>query len=387
MLGITLLLAAATAQAAPPLPPAPAPATVRVAFDAGQITDVRQSGLADRTTGRLATADDPVRIASVSKLVVALGVMRLVEDGKLDLDRDVAAYLGFPLRNPAFPDAPVTLRHLLSHTSGLRDDIDYLVPLGVRLQDHLAKPGAFDPAHAPGTFFHYTNLNFPVIGQIMEAATGERFDKLMVRLILAPLKIDACYNWAMCSDATVDKAIVLYGTDGSVRRDDLQGHRPLCPVNAPEGACNLTAYVPGTNGALFSPQGGLRISMRDLARIGQVLLKRGDGLLKPASIDTMTAAAWTFNGTNGDSEDGFYCSYGLAVQRLSTRLSTCNDDIFADRRKRWGHAGEAYGLRSGLWIDPKKRIGVAYFTSVVDDAAPKGRTAYTAVEERVARGE
>ncbi len=381
MLGITPLLAAATAQATP------LPATVRVAFDATRVTDIRQSGLADRATGRLVTADDPVRIASVSKLVVALGVMRLVEDGKLDLDRDVSAYLGFPLRNPAFPDAPITLRHLLSHTSGLRDDIDYLVPLGTRLQDHLAKPGAFNPDHAPGTYFHYTNLNFPVVGQIMEAATGERFDKLMIRLILDPLKLDACYNWTMCSDRTVDKAVVLYGTDGSVRRDDLKGHRPYCPVVAPEGDCNLTAYVPGTNGALFSPQGGLRISMRGLARIGQLLLKRGEGLLKPESIDTITAAVWTFNGHNGDSENGFYCSYGLAVQRLGYKLSTCNDDIFADHKRRVGHAGEAYGLRSGLWIDPKTRHGVAYFTSVVDDDGPKGATAYTAVEERLARGE
>lgn len=377
---IAFLVATASAAVMPP------PAEVRVAFDAAAIGTVRESGVADRATGRLATAADPVRVASVSKLVVALGVMRLVEAGKLDLDADVSTYLGWPLRNPAFPDAPVTLRHLLSHTSGLRDDIDYLVPLGTRLQDHLARPGAFNPDHAPGTFFHYTNLNFPVVATVMERVTGERFDKLMDRLVIVPLKLDACYNWSMCSDRTVDKAIVLYGTDGSVRRDDLKGRRPYCPVVAPEGdlTCNLTAYVPGENGALFSPQGGLRISMRDLARIGQLLLKQGDGLLTPRSIATITAPAWTFNGSNGDSEGGFYCSYGLAVQRLGSTRG-CNDRLFGKGQRRIGHAGEAYGLRSGLWIDPKRGTGVAYFTSVVADDAPKGATAYTAAEERLAR--
>jgi CubicO group peptidase (beta-lactamase class C family) len=377
--GIAFLIATASVAVA-----APPPAEVRVAFDATGIGAVREGGVADRTTGRRATADDPVRIASVSKLVVAMGVMRLVEAGTLDLDADVSTYLGWPLRNPAFPDAKVTLRHLLSHTSGLRDDIDYLVPLGTALRDQLAKPGAFAPRHAPGGYFHYTNLNFPVIATAMEKATGERFDKLMDRLVIAPLKLDACYNWAMCSDRTVDKAIVLYHVDGSVRRDDLKGRRPFCPVAAPDGGCNLTTYVPGENGALFSPQGGLRISMRDLAKIGQVLLRRGDGLLKPESVDAMSAAAWTYDGKNGDSEGGFYCSYGLAVQRLGSQRG-CNDNLFGDRRKRWGHAGEAYGLRSGLWVDAKKRVGVAYFTSVVDDDGPKGNTPYTPAEERLAQ--
>src|SRR6187399_2237515 len=95
------------------------PAEVRVAFDAAGITSTHASGIADRTTGRRVTADDPVRVASISKLVVALGAMRMVEAGTLDLDRDVSDWLGWPLRNPAFPDTPITLRQLLSHRSGL----------------------------------------------------------------------------------------------------------------------------------------------------------------------------------------------------------------------------------------------------------------------------
>lgn len=361
------------------------PAQVRVAFDADQITVSSSTGLADRSNKRRVGPDDPVRVASISKLVVAMGVMRLVEARQLDLDRDASAYLGWTLRNPAFPDTAITLRLLLSHTSGLRDDVDYTIPYGGSVRATLADPKAWDNGHPPGGYFKYANLNFPVIASAMEKATGERFDALMARLVFTPLALDACFNWTTCSDAKVARHVVLYDEKGGVRRDDLHGVRPACPVFTSAG-CDLSTYVLGDNGALFSPQGGMRISMRDLARVGQVLLKQGDGFLTSASIATMTTPAWAFDGTNGDSEGGFYCSYGLAVQQLVTRPALCDDDIFADGKRRIGHAGEAYGLRSGLWIDPVSGTGVAYFTSAVPDNARKGRTAYTAVEERLAQG-
>lgn len=379
MTAIAFLIATASVYA----PPA---ATVRVEFDARRIGAARATGLADRATGRAVTVDDPVRIASVSKLVMAIGLMRLVEAGKLDLDRDVSGYLGWPLRNPDFPEVPITLRMLLSHTSSLRDDADYAIPLGGSVRAKLADARAWDSDHHPGNWFHYTNLNFPVVAGIMEAATGERFDRLMARTVFVPLKMAACFNWTTCSDARVARAVVLYATDGSVRRDDLAGKRPACPVVVTAG-CDLTGYVPGSNGALFSPQGGLRISARDLARIGQVFLKRGGGFLKPASLAVLSKPHWVFDGGNGDTEGGFFCSYGLAVQILGTpNMPDCRDDPFGDGVRRIGHAGEAYGLRSGLWIDMKRGKGVAFFATGIADDAAKGVSAFTAVEERLATG-
>src|SRR5688572_25604857 len=90
-----------------PPAPAPGPAEAAVAFDLNGERGAWVQGLADPTTGRPVTIDDPVRIASISKLVVGIGVMRLVESGKLDLDRDISAYLGWDLRNPTFPDRPI----------------------------------------------------------------------------------------------------------------------------------------------------------------------------------------------------------------------------------------------------------------------------------------
>jgi CubicO group peptidase (beta-lactamase class C family) len=362
------------------------PAEVRVAFDADKIMSVHAAGLADRATKRRVTADDPVRVASVSKLVVALGVMRLVEAGKLDLDRDVSDYLGWRLRNPEFPDDPISLRMLLSHTAGVRDGNDYRVPLGKTVRAAMTNPKAWDARYSPATYFTYSNLNFPIIGSIMEKVTGERFDALMQRLVLKPLGVEACYNWPTCSDVQVARAVVLYHVNGTVRNDDLHGKQPPCPVFTDRPGCDLTDYRPGDNGALFSPQGGLRISARDLAKIGQMLLGGGKGFLSPASFATMTAPQWTYDGTNGDSEGGFYCSYGLAVQQIATKPAACKDDMFGDGKRRIGHAGEAYGLRSGLWIDPVSGKGVAFFATAVPDEAPKGRSAYTAVEEQLARG-
>lgn len=360
------------------------PAEVRVAFDAQGVTAARASGLADRTTGRRVTADDPVRIASISKLVVALGVMRMVEAGQLDLDRDVSEVLGWRVRNPAFPDMPVTLRHLLSHQSGLIDPDEYRVPLGERLADVIARPQLWDAQHRPGSHFRYANVAFPVIASVMEKAGGERFDRLMQRHVLAPLKLDACFNWSTCSDAKIARHVVLYRARGEVALDDLKGERPDCPVIAKDG-CALEAYRLGENGALFSPQGGLRASMRDLAVIGAMLIRNDGSFLKPASIAELERVAWRFDGATGDTSGGFYCQYGLAVTTLPTQRQGCEDDLFGDGRTRIGHAGEAYGLRSGLWIDRAAGRGVAFFATATPSAS-RGRSAFSVEEERLAKG-
>jgi len=361
---------------------------VRVAFDRGGVTEVKADGLADLASGRVLTADDPARIASVSKLVAAIGVMRLVEAGTLDLDADVSMVLGRKLRNPAFPDTPITLRMLLSHTSSLTDTVDYVLPFDADMLAVLDDPRAWDAAHRPGAYFRYANFNTPVVAAVMERATGERFDLLMDRLVLRPLQIEGCYNWAACSDRTAARAVVLY-RERKPTRDDHRGVRPACPVTpAVDGGCDLARWRPGANGAVFSPQGGLRISARDLSKIGRLLLAKGevDGvrLLKPASVREMLRPQWRFDGVNGETEAGFLCRYGLATQILATRQAGCRDDPFGDGRPRVGHAGDAYGLKSGLWFDPKRGTGVAYFATDVLDADTGLRSAYTRIEEELA---
>jgi CubicO group peptidase (beta-lactamase class C family) len=371
----------------------PSRAEVGVAFGRnGEIASFAE-GIADPQSGRRVTPDDPVRVASVSKLVVAIGVMKLVEQGKLDLTSDVSPWLGWPLRNPAFPNRPITLGMLLSHTSSVREhDDDYAIPLGASLQSVMADPRNWDAPHGPGeNYFSYANMNFPIVASIVEKVTGERFDIWMRREVLEPMKLDACFNWPTCSDAAVARAVELDDPSGKPLKDDLHGVRPPCPVQVKDGEpCDLSRWRPGENGALFAPQGGLRISARGLARVGRMLLNRGDldgaHILSPQSVDTLLAPAWRFDGRNGarDGESATICTYGLAAQQIPTR--GCADDMGTKGRALVGHAGDAYGLKSGLWIDRARGLGIAYFVTGVPEKTPRGPgTAFTAAETRAFR--
>lgn len=381
---ILFALAAAQSAAALPAPREPM-ATVRVVFNRDRVRGVQADGFADHETGRPVSADDPVRVASISKLVVAIAVLRLVEQHRLDLDADVSDVLGWRFRNPAFPDRPISLRLLLSHRSSLTDTVDYVLPLDADMRSVLGDPRAWDAGHAPGSWFHYTNFNFPVVAAVMERATGERFDRLMARLVLNPLRLDACYQWAGCTPAVRARAVVQYRSGVAVK--DSPAMIAQCPVTpARDGSCDLGTWRAGANGAIFAPQGGLRISGRGLATIGRLLLGRGtvDGvrLLRPATFALLERPLWrAADGSGGETEGGFYCRYGLAVTYLAT--PGCHDDPFGDGRQRFGHAGEAYGLRSGLWVDPATGTGVAYFAT--DD--PAAETGFSPAERRLARGE
>jgi CubicO group peptidase (beta-lactamase class C family) len=356
-------------------------------------------GMADIANGRPLTPDSVIRVASISKLVVAIAVWRLVEQGKLDLDADVSATLGWRLRHPAHPNTPVTLRQLLSHTSGIVDGPGYSFPLEDRLQDRLTAehwgPGG------PGGRFHYANLNYGLIASVMETATGERFDRLMTQLVLAPLKIDAGYNWQGASDAAVARAAVLYrkgrdetSWDGAgpwvPQVDDLNGKRAACPVSSRAG-CDLAGYRLGTNGTMFSPQGGLRISLTDLARIGQLLLRGGEvpdasghvRLLKPATVKAMHAPVWQAGGpVPGDDYEGQMLCYAAGPQCLSGRAGGTDQPVAGTEW--WGHLGEAYGLLAGLWVDERRGRVMAYaLTGSADDPfkAPKLKSAFSAPED------
>jgi CubicO group peptidase (beta-lactamase class C family) len=388
-----MLAACATVPAEPPVH-----AQVGVAFDRnGEIASFAE-GIADPQSGRRVTADDPVRVASVSKMVVGIGVMKLLEEGKLDLTSDVSRWLGWPLRNPSFPGRPITLGMLLSHTSSVREhDDDYAIPLGHAIEPLMQDPRNWDAVHGPGdNYFSYTNLNFPIVATIVEKATGQRFDIWMRANVLEPMKLDACYNWPTCSDATVARAVELDDPTGKPLKDDLHGARPACPVQVNEGEpCDLGRWTRGENGALFAPQGGLRISARGLARVGRMLLNGGtlDGvrILSPQSVETMLTQVWRYDGHNGvtseaGDDSGFYCSYGLASQQIPTPVPGCHDDMGTRGAILVGHAGDAYGMKSGIWIDRARGRGVAYFvTGVPEHARKDDRSAFTAAEARAFR--
>ena len=339
---------------------APPPASVVIAFDSESSRSLIVEGLANKETGRRVDANDPVRIASISKLIMALTALRLVDEGKLDLERDVSDYLGWQLRSPNHPDAPVTLAHLLSHRAGLSDAAGYIIPLGESLQAKLADPAAWRETGAPGdAAFEYANLGSPIIATALEAASGERYDRLVERLVFAPLGVKACLNWIGCDADMQGRAVTLYRHTGEIAADGPDRLPPNCTIPVAEGtACDFESYVPGTNASIFSPQGGVRIGMMDMARIGMSLLTPEDN-----GDEEATMLASRFGPFRSDRDDGqeFFCAYGLAMQLIAAPHRNCLDDLFGDGRIRLGHSGEAYGLQSGLWIDPDRGEGIVYF--------------------------
>lgn len=360
-----IIAALAVIAAAPALaaaPPAAVPATVVVAFDRDSITPLIVEGLANKETGRKLEANDPVRIASISKLIMALAALRLMDEGKVDLDRDVSDYLGWKLRSPHHPDAPVTLAHLLSHRAGLSDQGGYSIPLGASLEAKFADPQSWRDTGPPGeAAFEYANLGSPLVATVLEAASGERYDRLVERLVFAPLGVKACFNWIGCGPQMEARAVTLYRHTGEVAADGPDRLPPACTIPVAQGqACDLEAYVPGTNASIFGPQGSVRIGMVDLARIGQALLMADEaGLLEPETFERFAMTA--LRGQTGAS--ALFCHYGLGLQVIEMPGSPCEDTLFGMGKPWIGHPGEAYGLLSGLWFDGAATQGFVYFTT------------------------
>jgi len=131
------------------------------------------------------------RIGSVSKLFVAVAVMQLVEQGQLDLHADVSQYLeSFQVQNPFAQ--PVTLEHILSHTSGLQDppyettsDHTAGVPLEQRLVSELSPPTT-----PPGEQFSYSSYGYALAAYVVQQVSGMPFDQHMLENVLRPLRMD-----------------------------------------------------------------------------------------------------------------------------------------------------------------------------------------------------
>lgn len=362
---------------------------------------VYEAAFGRRTIGNGVVPDRPAtpaslyRIASISKMVTTLGLMRLLEDGRVDLDADVSTYLGFALRNPNFPTQAITLRHLLLHTSSLRDDGGYFWPATTALKDMLL-PGAastWSTLAGPGGYYSYCNLGFGVIGTLMERVSGERFDRLMSRLILQPLGLQAGYNPSELAPAAQAKLATVYRK----RAVDSESWKPEGPwvaqvddtANGPPSAPpGLQGYVPGTNATPFSPTGGLRIAARDLGVIMRMLMAGGvhDGkrLLQSDTVERMFARYWAYDGVGGNGNP------------LGSILSPrgLGNAHYPDRPGLWltpglnavGHLGDAYGLRSVFAMDRARGDGIVLLAGGTgfDPAATPGLNSSLArYEERI----
>ena len=158
----------------------------------GQVLLAKGYGYADFAAKKPVVADKTLfRPGSISKVFTAVAVMQLVEQGKLDLDRDVNEYVDFAI--PKTYEAPITLRRILTHTAGFEETLKNLFVPSVRemrpLREYLiaALPARIFP---PGTVPSYSNYGLTLAGYIVERISGEPFEKYVAAHILTPLKMD-----------------------------------------------------------------------------------------------------------------------------------------------------------------------------------------------------
>lgn len=279
------------------------------------------------------------RIASISKVIVAIGLLKLYDKGLIDLDEDISKYLGFEVRNPKFPNDKITLRMVLTQTSSIIDDGELVDGVwkgydGSNCTDdyielkELLTPGSnrFYKGYSdykPGTNFIYSNLGCGILACVCEKITGEYFPEYIKKELLHPLGI---YSGFRLEDLKYPENLVghYYYIDGKFKlnRDYDSFKRFQC-----------LKYPLGDN--FRGVAGGLYISAYDLSKIMFMLMNKGQynniRILKESTVNEMEKVQW-----EGTPTDPTYKKKGLQMIIM--------DEFTKNPLK--GHFGNAYGLRS-----------------------------------------
>jgi CubicO group peptidase (beta-lactamase class C family) len=302
----------------------------------GKIVYTHSFGLKDVESNTPLTDETLFRIASISKSFSATSIMQLVEAKKLSLADDFSKLVGFKVRNPKFPETIITLKMVLSHTSSINDSEGYF-NLDVINPDKNPNWAKCYNNYAPGTGYQYCNLNFNMVGTIIEKISGERFDQYVKHHILDPLGLYAGY----CVDS-LDKTrfATLYEYDGKTKTFTAS------PAAYNPRSEEIKNYKMGYSTPIFSPTGGMKISATDLAKYMTMHMNYGKyakgRIISKKSSKTMQTKL-------SDEEN-----YGLAL-RLSDQLIPGYTMV--------GHTGSAYGLYSVMFFEPKKKFGIVVITN------------------------
>jgi CubicO group peptidase (beta-lactamase class C family) len=293
-------------------------AVVAVVKD-GQILLSKGYGYADFAAKKPVLADKTLfRPGSISKVFTTTAVMQLVEQGKLDLDRDVNDYLDFTIPK-TYPE-PITLRRILTHTAGFEETLKNLfVPAASDmrpLRDYLiaAMPARiFPPDKVPS----YSNYALTMAGYIVERISGEPFDKYVAAHILTPLKMDHS-TFAQPLPETLEPNMS-------------QGY--LAAAQGPRKFEFVTA----------SPAGALSATANDMSRFMLALLGEGtlEGatILKPESVRAMESRQFELHPA--------LHAMGLILMEYSM-----------NGQRIFGHGGDTIFFHSDMIVMPDAHVGL-----------------------------
>lgn len=300
--------------------------------------------------GAQASVTARLRVASISKMATARAVLAVAQGAALDLAEPLATYLPELAALPVIPVAT-----LLDHTSGLTDAAGYVVDPPSSLLSHVVQNAKTIVATPPGRFFRYANLNYLLLGHVLERAAGDRFDRLLAAHVLQPAGIEGGFNWTgVPLAARADRLPLRQRVGGALR---ITADAP----NADWGAdlvlsdgrgIDLSSYATGSATSLFSPHAGLRANVTELARLV--------GAQTPTARQQRTET-WTFtpDPPNGEDCDGLFTRFGhrLTIYREHPRIPG----------HLIGHAGHAMGFTGGAWYNLATRTAWAYYLTGAPD--------------------
>lgn len=289
---------------------------------------------------------DIFRIASISKSFSATTIMQLAEAKKLSLSDDFSKLVGFKVRNPKFPETIITLKMVLSHTSSINDSEGYF-NLDVINPDKGKNWQKCYNNYEPGKGYQYCNLNFNMVGTVIEKITGERFDGYVKDHILSPLGL---YGGYWVESLQQDRFVTLYEYNASLKQ---LTPSPLAYAPRTE---EISKYALGYTTPIFSPTGGMKISATDLAKYMTMHMNygkyKGTRIISKKSSKLMQTKV-------SDQE-----RYGLAL---------LEDSTFVPGKLLKGHTGSAYGLFSSMFFDPKEKFGIVVITNGCNPGYTNGK--------------
>ena len=275
------------------------------------------------------------RIASITKWVTAIGLMTLYDQGKLDLDKDISSYLGFKVRNPAYPNVPITARMLLSHTSSLSAKASNYHPDWSRIGKNGYNP-IFDKKIKPGTKYVYADYNGALFGCLIEAISKQSVQTYLNRKVFKPLGITAAYSPKFLPAGTPTKDLL-----------NPKGKVAISVKKDRNRAYNNTADPEGNNGYTV---GKLYINAESLTKLAQMMYYGGElngvRILKAKTVQLMES----------DQKGLAESKYGLSTVRLNQ----------FDRGTWYGHQGRYSGLSSNIYYQRETGITMAMIMNGYD---------------------
>lgn len=302
----------------------------------GKLHFVESYGLKNIEKNIPLQTQDIFRIASISKSFTATGIMQLVDAGKFKLEDDISDLIGFKVRNPKFPNTKITLQMLLSHTSSLSDKEGYFELDVLNPEKNENWANVFND-YEPGSEYQYCNLNFNMLGAVIERYTQKRFDNYIVENILDPLQIYGGF----CVDSLDNNLFTnLYSYQA---KTDSFTHSPAAYNPRSEEIKN---YTLGYSTPIFSPTGGMKISAKDLAQYMIMHMNYGSS-----------------NGKTIISERSSKLMQTPVLESSNYGLALNVKDNYIQGEKMVGHTGSAYGLFSNMYFQPEEKFGFVIITN------------------------